>query len=110
MPQPKHFHRPASSLTLNEPVFSAWNGQSPTHRRPTRLSWTFCETISRRFTLSRTRWMSSSTIPTYEDGSGQSGVPTEDRVEVRADVGAVGVGAVDEGRSAPAQEGQAEDV
>src|SRR5581483_691048 len=109
-PQPKHLKKPFSSLTENEAVFSAWNGHRPTQRRPTRFSWTYCETTSRRLVASRTRWMSSSTIPTSEDGSGHRLVRIEEPVEVGAEVGAVRNGTVDEARPAPAQERQADDV
>src|SRR3954447_13479284 len=81
LPQPKQWKNPSSSLTLNDPVFSAWNGHNPTHRRPTRLSCTYCDTTSRRFVASRTRTMSSSTIPTTEDRSGRSATNLEDAVE-----------------------------
>src|SRR5438094_5329118 len=56
-------------------------GNTPTQRRPTSLSWTYCDTTSRRFVASRTRTMSSSTIPTTEDRSGLSRAYLEDAVE-----------------------------
>src|SRR5262245_41889300 len=54
---------PNSGFTENDGVFSAWNGQSPTKRLPTRLS-ARCSPISEtRSVASRTRATSSSTIP-----------------------------------------------
>jgi hypothetical protein len=59
---PKHLYRPVSSRTLNDPVFSAWKGHSPTQLRPTRFSATYCCTVSTIDTVERRRSMSSSAI------------------------------------------------
>src|SRR4051812_14610330 len=52
-----------SALTLNDGVFSAWKGHSPTQRVPTRRRETCSPTITSRGEAALTRSMSSSTIP-----------------------------------------------
>jgi len=61
-PQPKQWKKPRSSLTVNDGVFSAWNGQSPTKLRPRRRSATTSETTSTRLARSRMVRMASSRI------------------------------------------------
>ena len=39
-PQPKQWYSPRSSLTVNDGVFSLWNGQSPVWLRPVRFRLT----------------------------------------------------------------------
>jgi len=33
-PQPKHFHDSRDGVTVNDGVFSPWNGQSPLYEAP----------------------------------------------------------------------------
>src|SRR4051812_5360103 len=61
--QPKHRYRPISGFTENEGVFSAWNGQSPTKRLPTRFSARCSLARATRSLASRTRATSSSRMP-----------------------------------------------
>src|SRR6187401_3322448 len=66
--QPKHLYRPVSSRTLNEPLFSAWNGHRPSQFRPTRFNATYCWIVSTTDTVERRRSMSSSWIPMVGTG------------------------------------------
>src|SRR6188768_828310 len=57
--QPKHLYRPVCSRTLNDGLFSAWNGHRPTQLRPTRRSCTTSPTTSTIDTAARRRSTSS---------------------------------------------------
>jgi hypothetical protein len=54
-PQPKHLKIPLAGETVNEGVFSLWNGHSPSWFTPRRLSVTNSETTSEMFAASSIR-------------------------------------------------------
>ena len=61
--QPKQWKPPAAGLTLNDGVFSSWNGQSPfIEPPPAFLSVTYWTTTSSMGAFSRTSAMLSSRI------------------------------------------------
>src|SRR6478752_1580157 len=45
-PQPKHFHDSRPGVTVNEGVFSPWNGHRPLYVVPAFFSWTVSPTTS----------------------------------------------------------------
>src|SRR5262245_537324 len=61
-PQPKQWKNPRSSLTVNDGVFSAWNGQRPTALRPRRRNVTTSDATSTRLARSRICRMASSAM------------------------------------------------
>src|ERR1700733_10500916 len=61
--QPWQYHRPRDGVTLNDGVFSSWNGHSPlTEPPPAFLSWRYSPMTSSTGDRSRTAAMSSSRI------------------------------------------------
>jgi hypothetical protein len=48
LPQPKHFHVSRAGVTVNDGVFSPWNGHSPLKEAPAFLSWTLSPISSAR--------------------------------------------------------------
>ena len=71
-PQPKQCHDSRSGLTVNEGVFSTWNGHRPFQVVPARLSWTVSPTIS----VTGRRDLISATVPVelMNDGSRRTNV------------------------------------
>src|SRR6476620_3509668 len=55
-PQPKHLNVRRSSFTLNDGVFSPWNGHKPFHATPAlrsgKRSWTICTMLACDFSSS----------------------------------------------------------
>jgi hypothetical protein len=62
LPHPKQWKNRLSSWTLNEGVFSPWNGHNPFQLRPARRSWTCWPITSRMLAASRIRCLTSSGI------------------------------------------------
>ena len=54
-PHPKQCQRPFAGVTVNDGVFSTWNGQSPTRSLPRRLSFTYWPMIAATFAAALTR-------------------------------------------------------
>ena len=50
-PQPKHFHESRAGVTVNDGVFSPWNGQRPLYVEPAFFSWTVSPTTSTTLSL-----------------------------------------------------------
>src|SRR5947209_18891478 len=64
-PQPKHFHESRAGVTVNDGVFSPWNGQSPLNVDPAALSWTVSPTTSTTLSL----FFTSAAMPTAKQAS-----------------------------------------
>src|SRR5829696_6506780 len=50
-PQLKHFQESRAGVTVNDGVFSPWNGQSPLNVEPAFFSWTVSPTTSTTLSL-----------------------------------------------------------
>jgi hypothetical protein len=48
LPQPKHFQVSRAGVTVNDAVFSPWNGHRPLYEAPAFFSWTLSPMSSTR--------------------------------------------------------------
>src|SRR5215212_1514607 len=73
-PQPKHFHESRAGVTVNDGVFSPWNGQRPLYVVPAFLSWTVSPTTSTTLSL----FLTSAATPTANRSSCRASPPKRD--------------------------------